>query len=90
MNSDTSEVSQPSAYSLFAIFLVQFLLVKVIKSIVDYLKEVQIEIKKVIWPKRNEVVRLTLVVFLISGIVALYVGIVDYAFTKLLEFLVKS
>ena len=58
------------------------------KKIVDYLKDVQLEIKKVIWPKKQEVIRLTLVVFAISGIVAAYVGILDYLFTKSLEFVV--
>ena len=58
------------------------------KKIVDYLKDVRLEIKKVIWPKKQEVIRLTLVVFAISGIVAAYVGILDYLFTKSLEFVV--
>jgi preprotein translocase subunit SecE len=61
-----------------------------IKNLINYIGEVRAEIKKVVWPKRQEVIRLTLVVFLFSGIVAAYVGLLDFAFTKLLEFLVKS
>jgi preprotein translocase subunit SecE len=64
--------------------------VNAFKKIIDYLKDVQIEIKKVIWPKKQEVVRLTLVVFAISGIVAVYVGILDYVFTKSLELIVTK
>lgn len=59
-------------------------------KVVDYLKDVQIEMKKVIWPKKQEVIRLTLVVFAISGIVALYVGVLDYVFIKSLEFVVSK
>jgi len=64
--------------------------VKAIAPVINYLKEVRVEMLKVIWPKKEEVIRLTLVVFLISGIVALYVGALDYIFTKLLETLIKA
>ena len=43
---------------------------------------------KVVWPKREEVIKLTLIVFIISGIIAGYVGALDFAFTKLLELLI--
>lgn len=51
----------------------------------NYLTEVKVELSKVTWPKRDEVVRLTLIVFIISAIVAGYVGGLDYLLTKLLE-----
>ena len=55
-----------------------------VKQVASYLSEVRIELTKVTWPKRQEVIRLTLVVFLISTIVAIYVGVLDFGFTKLL------
>ena len=55
------------------------------KAVINYLREVRFELSKVVWPKRQEVIRLTLVVFLISGIIGAYVGGVDFVFTKLLE-----
>ncbi len=55
------------------------------EKIGSYLSQVRSELSKVIWPKRQEVIRLTLVVFVISAIVAAYVGGWDYLFTKLLE-----
>jgi preprotein translocase subunit SecE len=64
--------------------------VNTFKKIADYLKDVQIEMKKVIWPKKQEVIRLTVVVFAISGIVAAYVGVLDYVFTKSLEFVISK
>ena len=56
-----------------------------VDGIISYFKEVRGELSKVIWPKREEVVRLTLIVLIVSGLVAAYVGIVDYLLTKLLE-----
>ena len=56
---------------------------------VNYFKEVRSELAKVVWPKRGEVVKLTLMVILISLAVGLYVGALDLAFTKLLEVLIS-
>jgi len=56
-----------------------------VNTVISYLNEVRLELTKVTWPSRAEVIRLTLVVFLISAIVAIYVGIVDFGFTKLLS-----
>jgi preprotein translocase subunit SecE len=54
------------------------------KSVVTFFSEVRSELSKVTWPKREEVVRLTLIVFLVSGIVGVYVGVLDYLFTSVL------
>jgi len=61
-----------------------------VKKIVNYLKEVQIELSKVTWPKRDQVIRLTLIVFAISAIVAGYIGGLDYIFTKLIGFIISK
>lgn len=58
--------------------------------IIKYLKEVRFELSKVIWPKKREVVKLTLIVLLISGIIGVYVGIIDIGFTKLLESIISK
>ena len=54
------------------------------KSVVTFFSEVRSELSKVTWPKRNEIVKLTLIVFLISGVIGLYVGGLDYLFTRIL------
>jgi len=59
-----------------------------VEKVLGYFSEVRAELSKVTWPKRQEVIRLTLVVFAISVIVAFYVGGLDYVFTKLLEAIV--
>ncbi len=60
------------------------------KKIKKFLNEVIGELKKVTWPKREEVIKLTLIVLLISGIIALYVGVLDIGFTKLLELIITK
>lgn len=55
-----------------------------------YLNEVRSELKKVTWPDRNEVTKLTLVVFLVSAIVAAYIGGLDYLFTRLIEYILQQ
>lgn len=59
------------------------------KSPVDFFKEVKTELTKVSWPKRPEVVRLTIVVIAASVAVGVYLGGLDYLFTKILEIILK-
>jgi len=47
------------------------------------------ELKKVSWPSRNETIRLTTVVIIISLIIGVYVGIIDVLLTKGLEVVTK-
>ena len=69
---------------MFPSFLIKF---QTVKGVIKYLKEVRTELGKVIWPKKEQVIKLTLIVFIISGAIGLYVGILDFSFTKLLELL---
>jgi preprotein translocase subunit SecE len=57
-------------------------------KVLDYFREVRLELSKVVWPKRSEVIKLTLIVFIISAMVGFYSGALDYILTKLLEILV--
>lgn len=52
---------------------------------VDFFKEVREELKKVVWPSKQEVIRLTGVVILVSALVGLYLGGADFILTKLFE-----
>ncbi len=60
------------------------------KSVVTFFSEVRSELSKVTWPKRGEIVRLTLIVFLISGAIGLYVGGLDFLFTKILTLVITK
>lgn len=55
-----------------------------------FLRETRDELKKVVWPTRQEVIRLTTVVILISLLVGLFLGGIDFFLTKLLNlFLIR-
>ena len=60
-----------------------------VEAILKFLREVRLELSKVEWPNRDQVIKLTLIVLIISAIVGLYVGALDYAFTKMLELLIS-
>jgi len=55
------------------------------EKITTFLKEVKMEIKKVNWPTRRETVRYTLIVIIVSFVVAGFLGGLDVIFAKLLE-----
>ncbi len=53
-------------------------------SSVQFLKEVRVELRKVTWPQRKEVIGSTAVVILASFVVAFFLGFVDLLLQKLL------
>ncbi|OGM30888.1 preprotein translocase subunit SecE [Candidatus Woesebacteria bacterium RIFCSPHIGHO2_01_FULL_44_10] len=60
-----------------------------VKKFVSYFSGVADELSKVVWPKLSDVVKLTLIVIIISAIMAAFIGSIDFGFTKLLETLIK-
>lgn len=59
------------------------------RGIITYFSQVRSELSKVIWPKREEIIKLTLIVIIISIVVGAYVGVLDAVFIKLLAELVS-
>ena len=59
-----------------------------IKSL-KYFKESREELKKVSWLKTNEAFRLTVIVIIISAIVALFLGFFDYIFNESMNLIIK-
>lgn len=53
----------------------------------NFINEVREELKKVTWPSRRQLIRLTLVVIVVSLIVAFYAGGLDIILAKALELL---
>ena len=53
-----------------------------------FLKEVRDELQKVVWPTRDEIIRLTGVVILVSVIVGIFLGGTDFILTKLVGLLI--
>lgn len=60
------------------------------KSPVDFLKEVKAELLKVNWPKKPEIIKLTGVVIGVTLLVGVYLGGLDFIFTKITELVVKK
>lgn len=56
---------------------------------IKFLKEVRSELKRVTWPTKKEAIRLTSVVIAVSIVVGIYIGVLDYLFTKIMELLLK-
>ena len=50
-----------------------------------YLTESWSELKKVAWPTRETVVRLTLLVIAVSVVVGAYIGVLDVVFNTMIE-----
>lgn len=61
-----------------------------IKALVNYFKAVKGELLKVSWPTKEETVRLTLVVIVLSVIFASFIGLLDLLFTYLVKMVVSS
>lgn len=55
----------------------------------QFLLEVRTELNKVIWPTRQEAIRLTLTVIGVSIAVGIFIGALDYLFTKIMEVLLQ-
>ena len=59
-----------------------------VDTVRSYLREVVVELKKVIWPSRKETLGSTAVVLVIVGLVAVFLGIVDVILSRLVRLLV--
>ncbi|OGI95439.1 preprotein translocase subunit SecE [Candidatus Nomurabacteria bacterium RIFCSPLOWO2_01_FULL_42_17] len=59
-------------------------------KITEYLKETKTELKHVIWPSKRQTLFYTLVVIVLSVLVAYYLGIFDFIFSKGLEKVIGS
>jgi len=53
----------------------------------QFVKDVKVEFSKVSWPSREELIQSTLVVIVVSMLVAIFVGIVDLGLSKLITLL---
>ncbi len=51
----------------------------------NYIKEVRGELKHVSWPTRAQIIAYSVVVISISLAVAVYLGLLDYAFSAVLK-----
>ncbi|MDD4083853.1 MAG: preprotein translocase subunit SecE [Sphaerochaetaceae bacterium] len=52
------------------------------KKLFRYFKECQMEMKKVVWPTKEYAKNATIIVFCLSALLALFLGLVDYLLLK--------
>lgn len=57
---------------------------------IDFFREVYTELTKVTWPSRDEVIKLTVIVIVVSFAIGVYIGGLDFLLTKLTNFLITK
>lgn len=55
----------------------------------NYLKETWDELGKVTWPTKNEVIKMSLTVIIVSGVIALFITLLDIFLTEFVSRLVN-
>ena len=56
--------------------------VYMIRKIVKYFKETKLELTKVAWPSKMELRDSTIVVIVLSIILSVFIGVIDYALSR--------
>ncbi len=56
---------------------------------VTFVKQALDELKKVTWPTKTEIIRLTTSVIIISVVVGIFLGGIDFLLTKVMEVVIK-
>ncbi|KPL17448.1 MAG: preprotein translocase subunit SecE [candidate division Zixibacteria bacterium SM23_81] len=57
--------------------------------IVKFFKEVKVELGKVTWPNRQELIGSTIIVVVLSLVMAVYIGILDFILSSLFGRIIK-
>lgn len=57
-------------------------------NLITYLKETRAELRHVTWPTRQQTINYTIIVIAISIVTGLFLGILDFGFSRLLYFFV--
>ena len=55
----------------------------------NFVKEVKLELKKVSWSTREEIIASTLVVLTTVAILAVYIGTCDFVFSSVINLLIR-
>ena len=55
------------------------------EKVKQFLKEVKIELKKVVWPTRKNTIASTSVVTILVFIIAIFLGLVDFGLSKIIR-----
>jgi preprotein translocase subunit SecE len=59
------------------------------RRLIEFLKEARLELKKVSWPSRKELVSATSLVIVVSIIAGLFLGILDIIFSRSVIWIIR-
>lgn len=60
------------------------------KVISNYIRSSFEELTKVVWPTKNQAVKLTIIVMVFCLVMALFLAVVDFGFGYLYDYLIKT
>lgn len=60
-----------------------------INKVTNYFKETRLELSKVAWPSKDELRDSTIVVVVLSILLSLFIGIVDYGLSRATTFIFR-
>lgn len=58
-------------------------------SVAQFTKDIESEAKRITWPSRQETIKSTLAVIVISAIFATFLGLVDYVFSWVIKLILS-
>ncbi len=59
------------------------------QKIVSFIKEARMELKKVTWPNRKQLISSTIVVMVMVVLVAIYLGLIDLFFSRVVSIILQ-
>ena len=62
---------------------------RIVKGIIQFLREVRSEMSKVTWPNRNQTVKMTIIVLIVSVVVGVLIGGLDLLLTRFFGVLIQ-
>lgn len=57
------------------------------KKLIEFLKAAWVELKKVSWPGKKEIIASTVVVVIVGFLLMLYIGLIDFLLAKAVKFI---
>jgi preprotein translocase subunit SecE len=57
---------------------------------IKYLEDVAVELKKVVWPSKDNLINSTIVVIILSLIFSIFIYFVDQIFSRIVGFLLRG
>ncbi len=57
---------------------------------ITFVRQAYDELKQIVWPTRNEIIRLTGIVIILSVLMGVYIGGLDWIFNQALQFVITK